>query len=280
MVAGLALSLIVAVLGSSQTPAGEDPTRCEQVSRTTFVLEGPVNEAMADCVRARLAPTTTELVVDSGGGDLGYALDIAGLLEPLTLTIRVRHRCYSSCANYFLPLAERLIVEPGAAIVLHGGADPLFLRGELERRERRVREIMREAGVDRAGAEARYEGSLAGVRNLIERQRAFAARHKVGPGWFLYREEGDTDVGRWLTGRRGPMPHPFGWRYLLVEEPMLRSCLPDVEVEPFQQRLEAEFINDRARYARFRRAQGLRSATLECAAPAGDQARPAFLSVL
>ena len=272
MIAGFALGLIAAVLtGAAQTPEGEDPVRCEQVSPATFVLEGPVNAAMTDCVRARLAPTTTELIVDSGGGDIKQALDIAELLEPLTLTltVRVRERCYSSCANYFLPLARRLIVEPGAAIVLHGGADPQFLESEMGRRERRIREIMREAEVDRAEAEARYEAAVDGVRALIDRQQAFASRHNVGMGWFLYREAGDRDVGRWLTGERGPKPHPFGWRYMLVEEPMIRSCLPDVEIEPFQQRLEAEFIDDRERYARFRRAEGLRSLTLECAEPAG-----------
>lgn len=269
MVAGFALSLMVAVFGGAmQTPEAEDPTRCEQVSATTFVLEGPVNEAMAECVRANLASTTTELVVDSGGGDLRHALDIAERLEPLTLTVRVRERCYSSCANYFLPLAQRLIVEPGAAVILHGGADPKFLHeGMVERRAQRVREIMREANVDRAEAEARYEIAVEGVRVLMARQQAFAARHNVGLGWFLYREAGDRDVGRWLTGRRGPKPHLFGWSYLLVEEPMLRSCLPDVEIEPFQQRLEAEFIDNRERYGRFRRAGGLRSMTLECAEP-------------
>ena len=270
MIAGIALGLILAVsTGAQDAAAEEDSTRCEQESATTFVLEGPVNETMADCVRAHLAPTTTELVVDSGGGDLRHALDIAELLEPLTLTVRVRDRCYSSCANYFLPLAERLIVEPGATIILHGGADPKFLHGEMvERRERRIRDFMREGGLNRADAEARYEIGIEGIRTLIERQRAFAARHNVGMGWFLYREEGDRDVGRWLTGERGPKPHPFGWRYMLVEEPMLRSCLPGVEIEPFQQRLEAGFIDNRERWARFRRAEGLRSLSLECAEPA------------
>ena len=269
MIAGVALSLAVAAFGGAQDAVAEDPTRCEQASATTFVLEGPVNQAMTDCVRARLAPTTTELVVNSGGGDIRQALDIAELLEPLRLTVRVRERCYSSCANYFLPLAQRLIVEPGAAIVLHGGADPQFLRNEMEARERRVREIMREARVDRAEAETRYAAIVDGIRALIERQRAFAARHNVGLGWFLYREEGDRDVGRWLSGERGPKPHLFGWRLMLVEEPMIRSCLPDVEIEPFQRRLEAEFIENRERWARFQRAEGLRSLTLQCATPAG-----------
>lgn len=268
MIVGIALALMVSALGSPQASPDEDPTRCEQIDAATFLLEGPVNEAMTACVRAHLAPTTTVLVVDSGGGDIKQALDIAELLEPLTLTVRVRERCYSSCANYFLPLAERIVVEPGAAIVLHGGADPQFLQDQmLGRRDRRIRQIMSDAGVDRDEAETRYEANVAGLRALIGRQQAFAARHNVGMGWFLYREEGDRDVGRWLTGERGPRPHLFGWRLMLVEEPMLRSCLPDVEVEPFQQRLEAEFIEDRERYGRFRRAEGLRSLTLACADP-------------
>lgn len=268
MVAGAALSLTVALLGAAQTPPEVESGRCEQVDSATFMLQGPVDEAMADCVRATLAPTTTVLIVDSGGGDLRHALDIAEQLEPLSLTVRVRERCYSSCANYFLPVAERIIVEPGAAIVLHGGADPKFLHEETtDRREPRIREIMREGRVDRAEAERRFEAGIEGVRTLIRRQAAFAARRNVGPGWFLYREAGDRDVGRWLTGERGPKPHPFGWRYMLVEEPMIRSCLPDVEIEPFQTRLEAEFIDDRERWSRFRRAEGLRSLTLECADP-------------
>lgn len=268
MVAGAALSLINALLGAAQTPPAAESGRCEQVDSATFMLQGPVDEAMAECVRATLAPTTTVLVVDSGGGDLRHALDIAEQLEPLSLTVRVRERCYSSCANYFLPVAERIIVEPGAAIVLHGGADPKFLHEEMtDRREPRIREIMREGRLDRTEAERRFEAGIEGVRTLIRRQAAFAGRHNVGPGWFLYREAGDRDVGRWLIGERGPKPHPFGWRYLLVEEPMIRSCLPDVEVEPFQARLEAEFIDNRERWSRFRRAEGLRSLTLECVDP-------------
>lgn len=48
---------------------------------------------------------------------------------------------------------------------------------------------------------------------------------------------------------------------------MVRSCLPRVEVEPFQQRLEAGLTNNRAAYARFRRDWGMRSLNLRCATP-------------
>lgn len=266
MIAGLELAL-AAVLWTAQA---EDSTPCAQLDPATFVLEGPVNQAMADCVRETLEPTTTVLIVDSGGGDISTALDIAERLEGLSLTVRVRDRCYSSCANYFLPLARRLVVEPGATIVLHGGADPLLLGDVVDERRKRVRDIRRDhPDLSREQAEARADAAEGRIRELIERQRRFAERHNVGPGWFLYREADDEDVGRWLSGRRGPLPHPFGWRLLLAEEPMVRSCLPDVEVEPFQAALQADFIDNRSRYARFRRAQGLRSATLQCAEPTG-----------
>lgn len=268
MISGLGLALAVAVFWGGQEAAPADATACAQVSATTFVLEGPVNEAMTACVRDTLAPTTTDLIVDSGGGEVGAALDIVERLEPLSLTVHVRDRCYSSCANYFLPIADRLIVEPGAVIVLHGGADPQFLHNWTEGRRKRVRED-REQHPDLGSAEiqARADAADAKVHRLVERQRAFAERHGVGLGWFLYRDVDDEDVGPWLSGERGPKPHPFGWRLMLAEEPMVRSCLPRVEVEPFQQSLEAEFIDDRARYGRFRRAEGLRSLTLRCAAP-------------
>lgn len=244
---------------------------CRQESPSTFVIEGPIDAAMAACVDERFSDASTELVVNSGGGDIRYALDMAERLERAKgLTVRVRVSCYSSCANYLLPLADRLVVEPGATIVLHGGVDPLFLQSDVaDRREARVRELAKSGRLDRAEAEARYERMLAELRTLMERQRAFAVRHNVGLGWFLYREAGDTGVGRFLEGERGPRPHPFGWRYLLAEEPMVRSCLPEVEVVPFQAQLERDFIGNRARYGRFRRAEGLRSLHLRCAEPGG-----------
>jgi ATP-dependent protease ClpP protease subunit len=264
------ISLAAMLLWAALSGPGAAPTEpCTQISPETFAISGEINDAMTECVRATLAPTTTELVVDSGGGEIGAALDIVEALETLTLTVRVRNRCYSSCANYFLPIAARLIVEPGAIIVLHGGIDPMAVHTEyVAVRERRIREIMDgDPRLDRAAAEARYEQAIARVRRQVERQRAFAERHNVGLGWFFYREEGDSDMGRYIIGQRGPRPHPFGWRYMVAEEPLVRSCLPDVTVEPFQERLEAEFINNRDRYARFRRAEGLRSLTLECANP-------------
>lgn len=267
MISGLVLALTAATIWGGQAAETKAKAKapCTQVNAATFLLEGSINEAMTACVRDKLTPTTTDLIVDSGGGQVAAALDIAELLEPLRLTVYVRDRCYSSCANYFLPIADRLIVAPGAVIVLHGGIDPQFRN---EGRREQVREDRKQnTDLGPAEIEAMADAADAKVLRLIERQRDFAERHGVGLGWFLYRNEGDDDVGPWLSGEHGPKPSLFGWRLLLAEEPMIRSCLPRVEIEPFQRRLETEFIDNRARYARFRSAWGMRSLTLRCATP-------------
>lgn len=245
--------------------ADETPPPCAQLSAEQFQIVGPIDEAMAQCVSDTLSDQTTEVILDSGGGDIAIAMDIAEQLAPLSATMRVRHRCYSACANYLIPVARRLIVEPGATIVLHGGADPLLLQEQfVGARSRRLREISSsDRTLSSAEVEARFDSSVERIRAQIERQRDFAELHRVGLGWFIYRETRD-EFGPYLRGEAGPSPHPFGWRLLLAEERLIRSCMPHVEVQPFQAQLEAEFLDNHARYSRFRRAEGRRSHTLEC----------------
>jgi hypothetical protein len=245
--------------------ADDAPPPCAQVSAEQFEIVGPIDEAMARCVRETLSGASAEVILDSGGGDVALAMDIADQLAPLSATMRVRNRCYSACANYLIPVGRRLVVEPGATIVLHGGADPLLLQEEyVGARSRRLREISSsDRALSPAEVEARFDSSVERIRAQIERQRAFAERYDVGLGWFIYRETPD-DFGPYLQGDAGPRPHPFGWRLLLAEERLVRSCMPDLEVEPFQAQLDAEFINNPDRYRRFRRAEGRRSLGLEC----------------
>lgn len=264
--------VLAVLLGAGAAPAANaqeaEAPPCRQLSPTVFMLDGPTESAMRDCVRETLGDSTTELVVRSGGGNIEVALDIADLLARPGLTVRVREKCYSSCANYFLPLATTLVIEPGATIVQHGGVDPSFIANERgTRRAARIRD-RRALRPDLSLAELQvdFDRAIEKYTELAERQRRFAARHGVGPGWFLYREPGDGDFGRHLEGKAGPKPSLFGWEYLLVEEPMLRSCLPRVQVEPFQPMLEASFIGDRTRFARFVDAKGRRSLELRCTA--------------
>lgn len=192
---------------------------CEQRSPTVFLIRGATDRAMADCVAARLRPTTTELVVDSQGGPVDAALDIAEKLSTLRdLTIRIDGQCSSSCANYVLPLGRRLAVGRQAIIMLHGGFDGAF--------------------VAKATPDER-----AAVQALAERQTAFARARQIPPGWLLYRT---AEAPRRIDGLDGafrwPDPDPL---YYLAEAPLLRSCLPWLDVDAYDAWLKTQMTPDR-----------------------------------
>ncbi|MFL6844030.1 MAG: hypothetical protein ACJ8ER_04025 [Allosphingosinicella sp.] len=61
------------------------------------------------------------LVVRSPGGDAKIAIGLAEKLQRLDAEVTVVDYCMSSCANYFFAALRRRSVEPGAAILFHGG---------------------------------------------------------------------------------------------------------------------------------------------------------------
>lgn len=204
---------------------------CRQETAERFWLTGPVTAEMAACVAATFQPTTRELILQSPGGDVFSALDIAQRFEGRRMTMRVRGRCSSACANYFLPLAGRIVVEPGALIEIHGSADPWTVDRFLTSDEAE----MRTQGVAQADVAVRIERARIKLTALVERQAVFAERNGIAPGWLLYRTPGSDEV-------RGLSGWPGKGAFILVEEPMLRSCLPGVEIEPFQAELERRWL--------------------------------------
>lgn len=209
------LPLALAALTSLSLCGVARAAPCEQRSPTVFVIKGETNQALADCVAATLKSTTTEVMVDSQGGPAGVAIDIAERLAALPdLTLKVTGQCLSSCANYFLPVARRLVTDSHALIAVHGGIDP--------------------AQVATAPA-----ANVAALRATAEKQRDFARRHRIPPGWLLYRTaEAPTRVDG-LDGNYR-WPHEPRSRLFLVEAPMLRSCLPWLDIGDYQARLEAK----------------------------------------
>jgi hypothetical protein len=98
-----------------------------------------------------------------------------------------------------------------------------------------------------------------------DRQKAHAARHGVGWGWYVYRENATQDRSPYLAGTPGwDLPQ---WRFILVEEALLRSCLPRVEVEPFQDQLERSELENKSAAAAARAIGAVRSGSLHCVQP-------------
>jgi hypothetical protein len=193
---------------------------CEQRSPTVFVIKGAIDPALADCVDAKLRPTTTELVIDSHGGDVNAAIDIAERLSSLkALTLRVDGQCSSSCVNYILPMARRLLVGSQAILESHGSIDA--------------------AHVARAPPERK-----AAMKALADKQKAFARAHRIPPGWLFYhtaeaptRVDGLDGAFRWRS--EGPA------RFYLIEAPLLRSCLPWLDVDAYEAWLKGQMTPER-----------------------------------
>lgn len=62
------------------------------------------------------------MVVNSGGGDVDAALDMAEAIGARSSTVIVDGVCASSCANYILPAGSRRIVARHSILAFHGGA--------------------------------------------------------------------------------------------------------------------------------------------------------------
>ncbi|WP_298159655.1 hypothetical protein [Brevundimonas sp.] len=216
-------------------PAAEARTgACEQRTAEVFAITGEIDAALSRCVRETFAGSTRELVLDSNGGSVEAALDIAGILEGRGLTMRVEGECNSSCANYFLPLARRIEFSPRSIVLLHGSIDPWTL-DRFRSRKSEFMALQARIGRSVEDAEIAFAEAMARTETTATRQAEFAQRHNVAPGWLLYRTPGSADV----TG----LDHePTQSRAILVEERMMRSCLPGVEIAPYQQALTKRWL--------------------------------------
>lgn len=216
-------------------PAAEARTgACEQRTAEVFAITGEIDAELSRCVRETFAGSTHELVLDSQGGSVEAALDIAEILEGRGLTMRVEGQCNSSCANYFLPLARRIEFSPRSIVLLHGSIDPWTI-DRFRSRKSEFMALLAKNGRSVEEAEIAFAESMARTETTATRQAEFAQRHNVAPGWLLYRTPGSDDVP-------GLDPEPTRSRAILVEERMMRSCLPGVEIAPYQQALASRWL--------------------------------------
>lgn len=211
--------------------APEDRTgACEQRTSEVFAITGAIDAELARCVRESFAESTRILVLDSEGGSVEAALDIAAVLQGRNLTMQVEGECNSSCANYFLPLARRIEIGPQAMVLLHGSIDPWTI--ERMRADKPAFMAMQARnGRSTEQAETAFAGLISKAEALAARQAEFARAHAVAPGWMLFRMPG-------ADGIPGLDNHPTAVVAILVEERMMRSCLPNVEIAPYQAALE------------------------------------------
>jgi hypothetical protein len=102
-------------------PAAAEPDVA--VSGRELVFVGPITRLSLVRVREALtANALTGITIDSGGGDVESALEIAALVRDHRLDVRVRGACLSSCANYIFPSGQRKFIVRGAIVAWHGSS--------------------------------------------------------------------------------------------------------------------------------------------------------------
>jgi hypothetical protein len=238
----LGAAIAVALAAWASAAGAAQKGSCQRVAEGVLLLRGPTDEAMLQCLRASAGPGLRTLVVNSIGGSVIPAIRMAELIEPLDLELVVRGNCNSSCANYLLPVARRVRLEPGATVLLHGSIDDNILA----------------------------EG---GSRETYELQRAYTERNSVHRGWLLFRTAEDAANGRhgaYVSGNIetwGAAPSDANLRFILVEERFMRSCLKNVEIAPFVDTLAQRAYLKRGLQARLARQGIYPSGTLVCRAP-------------
>lgn len=64
--------------------------------------------------------TVTQLVIDSGGGDVNVGMDLAEIVLAAELDVVVKRLCASSCANYVFPAGKHKQISSSAVVIWHG----------------------------------------------------------------------------------------------------------------------------------------------------------------
>lgn len=200
------LMFILFGLTSCKTIVVPPSYACETVDAHTIRLSGPINKKLAGCAQTLLTDEIETVIVSSFGGDTKAGRAIGERIGARDRTVIIRGECLSSCGNYFVPSAHKLIIEPGGFIGLHGTPDPY---------------TMIKQGLDLERFSEEFDG-----------ESAFAKRFGVAKGWRLYRDadhEGGVLTGD-MQGKVRPFYHKKSKILLIAERPFIESCLPHVEI--------------------------------------------------
>jgi len=228
-------------------------------------LIGNIDKDMLGCVRVTFSSDIVHVLVNSGGGGAREGKAIAYLLARNNIDLTIEQYCLSSCGNYFVPVAKSVRLLPGAFVGLHGTPDPQML--DLSDLETHIKLLELNDSPSLVGARRNLEMRRAKTAIILESENRFASDFDVPLGWRHYRDIDEPADGwrrHFVPGSdKGVLPRGF----MIVEEPMLRSCLPNVTAVDFQSGLENSlFVNNR--YFAFieKRFNAYRSHGLSCIA--------------
>ena len=97
------------------------------VSGESILIRGIITAETATEFRRELTQSKiTRVLLDSGGGDVESAIEIANLIKKHELDVDVIGKCYSSCANYLFPAGRTKTISELGIVAWHGNAHHLL----------------------------------------------------------------------------------------------------------------------------------------------------------
>jgi len=244
----------------------ETVTSCQKINATTVRLSGTIGEIMQDCALALLTADIDTVIVRSGGGEVYAGRAIGYKIGDRPRTLIVDKICLSSCGNYFVPAAAQVRLNPGAVIGLHGTPDPQMLG--VAGLEAHLAELQKNKSASALGAERSLNKRRDKEGKQLVEEAKFASRFSVPKGWRLYRDIGDSPEGWVKHFVAGSDADVTPDKFLIVEQPMLASCLPHIKFSDYQAGLEDSVFNRPLRWHGLNHVMGAyRSRGLTCLPP-------------
>ena len=170
-----------------------------------------------------------ELRITSGGGDAWVTLELARALRGKLDLIVVEGLCASSCANYLVPAAQRVRIEPGSYVLLHGSLSHRDATPQHDAIRKSVAEQMRA----KPGNENLSDEAVSAIaRQAIDQLHAdLTARIPVQDAFA--RETLGCDDWLDLWAHFGGQHPPDGVYWLMVTPEMAARCLKIAKIDAF-----------------------------------------------
>jgi len=204
-------------LSARETPLQQPKKHCAVDGQGHLYIKGIIEKKTVQCVQSSDISDVTVMVLNSPGGDVSSALDIAKLLSGRDLHIIVEEDCSSSCANFLLPLATDLTVRPFSTILLHGST-----WSDADTHRKNITKQIKKLKIDDEQKTAVIEKAMNDITSLVEREKAFIEEHKVRHQWLL----AEINPKVYFSSKKNI-------KGVAVSETFLKSCLPNVTMVNF-----------------------------------------------
>lgn len=132
----------------------------------TLCFEGSITPENAKLASEILSFGNVDyMVIDSAGGDVTASLELGLKIHESEATLIVKDKCFSSCANYLVIAAKRLVIWDGAIVGMHGS--PVRTFGEYVVQQLRFRGYDLTQGFDYS--DAGVQEVFAGYQDYVSR---------------------------------------------------------------------------------------------------------------